>query len=70
MSLPDTTDIVVVLVLMLLVGGLAAAWGIARLQAEGWSWLGGAVAALGVLVAVYAPLGAMFGWPPLEWLRG
>jgi hypothetical protein len=68
MIIPDPTDIAVVMILMLAVGGGAVAWGVARYQSEG-SWVGGAVAALGLLIAIYAPLSAMFGWPPLEWLR-
>lgn len=67
--IPDTTDIVVIAVMMLVIGSLAAAWGVGRFQSEG-SWVGGAVAVVGGLVALYAPLSAIFGWPPLDWLRG
>ena len=69
MHLPNTVDIVVILIVMLGTGGFAAAWGVNRYQSEG-SPLGGIVAALGLLLAAYAPLSAMFGWPPLDWLRG
>lgn len=67
--LSETVDVVVILFVMLAAGGFAAAWGVNRYQSEG-DWVGGAVAAVGLVVALYAPLSALFGWPPLDWLRG
>ena len=69
MHISDSVDVVAILIVMLGIGGFAAAWGVHRYQAEG-DWVGGAVAALGFVIAVYAPFSALFGWPPLEWLRG
>lgn len=69
MHIPEIVDFAVILAVMLIAGGLAAAWGVARYQAEG-SRLGIGVAVVGLLLALYAPLCAMYGWPPLDWLRG
>lgn len=65
---PFTTDLVTIMALCIAVGGLAVGWGTVRVQDER-SWIGAAVGLCGLLLVVYALGAAIFGWPPMGWLR-